>query len=286
MGEVAKRLHRKLASKSHHLPTKAPKRRPGDPLPGGAKDIPTLIKEGCVPLHAVYAFIQQMSSQFAEVVAHWPEMKAWAQVVERAEDEYMPAGPPMSPLTGSYFWMWALYDLRIGTSKDTLSSCQIAANDIIQLDENQLNVLKTLDRSRMGIYEHLGKDGSHVRLMELITEKQFICHCTSGYIGKKGELWYVRVVPPLDPELGEFWVTMTTPYVLVNFSKSDWIAFLKRTMLHCKASTDQARLHKLLKYGLDTHYWNEFVFKAYCNHRQDAVFLTGIPDMEATLPHA
>jgi len=99
-------------------------------------------------------------------------------------------------------------------------------------------------------------------------------------------LWYVRVVPPLDPELGDFWVTMTTPYVLVNFNKSDWNAFLKRTMLRCTASTDPARLHKLLKYGLDTHYWNEFVFKAYCNHRQDAVFLTGIPDMEATLPHA
>jgi hypothetical protein len=192
----------------------------------------------------------------------------------------------LSPLTGSYFWMWALYDLRIGTSNDTLSSCQIAANDIIQLDENQLNVLKALDRSRMGIYEHLGRDGSNIRLVELITEKQFLCHCTSGYVGNKGELWYVRVVPPLDPELGEFWVTMTTPYVLVNVSKSDWIAFLKRTMLHSDASTDQARLHRLLKYGPDTHYWNEFVFKAYCNHRQNAVFLTGIPDMAATLPHA
>ena len=57
MGEIAKRLHRKLASKSHHLPTKAPRRRPGDPLPGGVKNISTLINESCVPLHAVFAFI-------------------------------------------------------------------------------------------------------------------------------------------------------------------------------------------------------------------------------------
>jgi hypothetical protein len=192
----------------------------------------------------------------------------------------------MSPLTGSYFWMWALYDLRIGTSNDTLSSCQIAANDIIQLDENQLSVLKKLDRSRMGIYEHLGKDGPYIRFKELITDKQFLCHCTSGYVGKKGELWYVRVVPPLDSDLGDYWITMTTPYVLIDFGKSDWIAFLKRTTLHCDGSSDQARLRKLLKYGLDTHYWNEFVFKAYHHHQQDAVFLTGILDMEATLPHA
>ena len=164
------------------------------------------------------------------------------------------------------------YDLRIGMCTDTLSSCQIAANDIIQLDENQLGVLKKLDRSRMGIYEHLGKDGPYIRFRELITDKQFLCHCTSGYVGKKGELWYVRVVPPLDSDLGDYWITMTTPYVLIDFGQSDWIAFLKRTTLHCDGSTDQARLHKLLKYGLDTHYWNEFVFKAYHHHQQDADF--------------
>ncbi len=213
-----------------------------------------------VPLHAVYAFIQQMSSYFAETVAHLPEMKAWARVVEKAEDEYMPAGPPMSPLTGSYFWMWALYDLRIGKSTDTLATCQIASNDVIQMDANQLKVLKRLDRSRMGIYEHVGKDGLNIRLKELITDKEFPCRCTSGYVGRKGELWYVRAVPPLDPELGEFWVSMTTPYVLIDFGKSDWIAFLKRTMIQCDGSNDQAQLHKLLKHGLDTHYWNEFVF--------------------------
>ena len=72
MGEIAKRLHRKLASKSHHLPTKAPKRRPAEPLPSRAKDIRTLIKEGCDPLQAGYAFIQQMTSQFAEAVRIGP----------------------------------------------------------------------------------------------------------------------------------------------------------------------------------------------------------------------
>ena len=47
------------------------------------------------------------------------------------------------PVDRSYFWMWALYDLRIGKSTDTVSSCQITSNDIIQLDANQLKVLKS-----------------------------------------------------------------------------------------------------------------------------------------------
>ena len=42
----------------------------------------------------------------------------------------------------------------------------------------------------------------------------------------------------------------------------------------------------LLKFGLGPNYWNEFVFKSYLNFQPDAVFLTGIPDMKATLPHA
>jgi hypothetical protein len=286
MGEYAKRLHRRLVSHAHLLPTTEPKRRPGKPLPGGAKDMVTLIREGCVPLHVVYAFVQQMTAYFAETVAPLPEMKAWARVVEKAEEEYMPAGPPMSPLTRSYFWLWALYDLRIGKSTDTLASCQIAANDVIQLDQNQLRVLKRLDRSRMGIYQHVGQEGTNVRLKEIITDREFLCYCTSGYVGEKGELWYVRAVPPLDREMGEFWVTMTTPYVLIDFGKSDWMAFLKRTMLECDGANEPTRLYQVLKYGLGQHYWNEFVFKAYHHHQQDAVFLTGLPDLRDTLPHA
>ena len=41
-----------------------------------------------------------------------------------------------------------------------------------------------------------------------------------------------------------------------------------------------------MKYGPEIHYWNEFVFKAYHHHQQDAVFLAGIPDVKASLPHA
>ena len=104
MGEYAQRLYRNLASKAHLLPTKEPKRRPGDLLPGGIKDVGTLIKEGLDPIHAAYVYMQNFTSHFAEGVSHFPEMKKWAAFVAKAEDEYMPAGPPMSPLTGSYFW--------------------------------------------------------------------------------------------------------------------------------------------------------------------------------------
>ncbi len=45
-------------------------------------------------------------------------------------------------------------------------------------------------------------------------------------------------------------------------------------------------LHRFLKQGQNPNFWNEFVFKAYHHHQSDAIFLAGIPDLEATLPHA
>ena len=285
MGEYAKRLHRKLASQAGSLPTEERERCPGQPVPSGVKDMATLIREGLDPFHAAYVFMQNLTSHFGEIVSGLPEMEAWADAVQKAEDEYLPSGPPMSPLTTSYFWTWAFYDLRIGKSTDTLAYCQIAANDVIWMNSYQLDATKKLESSRMGIYEHIGMQDPHILLRELITDDQFLCHCPTGYLGHKEELWYVRLAPPLEPQLAQYWVVMTTPYILLGASKADWIAFLKRTMLQCDGPNDRTRLHNLLKYGLEPNYWNEFVLKAYHHHQHDAVFLTGIPDMKATLPH-
>jgi hypothetical protein len=64
------------------------------------------------------------------------------------------------------------------------------------------------------------------------------------------------------------------------------VAFLKRTMLQGEGPNDATRLRNLLKRGLEPNYWNEYVFTGYQNYQADVVFLTGIPDMKATLPHA
>ena len=104
--------------------------------------------------------------------------------------------------------------------------------------------------------------------------------------GVPGELWYVRRLPPLMPELAIFQVLFTTPYILIESTKEDWIQFLKRTLLKIDGKNDRERLHRLLKFGLGTNYWNEFVFTAYHHHHGQAIFLAGIPDLKATLPHA
>lgn len=101
--------------------------------------------------------------------------------------------------------------------------------------------------------------------------------------GTTGELWYVRLLPPLLPDLAHYHVAFTTPYILMA-SQNEWSQFLRRALV---GSVNEATgLHRFFKYGPDPNSWNEFVFKAYHHHRSDAIFLAGIPDLKATLPHA
>ena len=90
-----------------------------------------------------------------------------------------------------------------------------------------------------------------------------------------------------EPKLASYHVVFITPSVLIGQSKDDWIAYLERSMVGMKASSEpDGGLHQLLKFGTSTNHWNEFVFLAYHHHQADAIFLTGIPDLRATLPHA
>ena len=276
MGRTSKKLHAKLSKGGlSGLPTGKMPRRPDMP------DMEAWIKQGMDPVHAAYAFVQHITSFFAEGTSRLPEMKKYARIVAKAEDDYLPSAPPMSPLTTSFFTTWALFDLRF--DDDTLASCLIEANDVVSMNPDQLDALKKMAASRMGIYQHVGMDDQHVRLRELVTNAEFVCHSTSGYHGKPGELWYVRLLPPLLPDLARYHIIFTTPYILMA-SKEDWLQFLGRALPG--SGMDATGLHQFFKHASDPNYWNEFVFNGYHHHQSDAIFLAGIPDLKATLPHA
>lgn len=280
MGQLSKKLYRRLTTMAAP-PAITPRARGRTKIP----TVPELIARGLDPVHAAYVFVQNITSVFAEGVSQLPEMKRYAQAVSAAEDEYMPSGPPLSPLTGSYFTCWAFFDLLID-GKESLADCLIEANEIVGLNPDQLTALQHLARSRMGVYQQFEGDGSHIHLRELLTDEAFPCHCASGYRGTTGALWYVRLLPPLVPELANYHIAFTTPYILQEANRDDWSQFLKRSMLALTEGDQRERLHRFLKRGFDRNYWNEFVLRAYRRHEREAIFLAGIPDLPATLPHA
>ncbi len=245
-----------------------------------AEDAEKLIKEGFDPLHAAYILTQNLVSVFAECMSVLPELKAYCEIAGSAEEEYMPSGPPMSPLTGSYFTCWAFFDLRFGPDKETIGTCFL---DIINRTGSITGMsvaIELMQNSRMGIYEHLGVQRGLVMLRDIMTHEKYLCYIPTGYKGTKGQLWMVRVLPGINESI-DYNIVFNTPYLLLDESKEEWLALIRRAML----ANDMDSYYEFMKYGPNIHYWNEFIFQAYHNHQFDVIFLSGIPDLQASLPH-
>src|SRR5271166_2168654 len=116
MGEISRRLRGKLKAMASNvlLPRSSKGLKPFPQAPGTRRVIAKLIAEGMDPVHAAYIFVHHIASVFAENVSQLREMRTFTKEVGKAEDDYLPDGPPMSPLTRSYFTSWAFFDHRIG----------------------------------------------------------------------------------------------------------------------------------------------------------------------------
>jgi len=236
------------------------------------------------PSHAWYIIAQEQLSIFIEQTGAMRETLCFTDPINDAEDEYMPMGPPMSPLTRSYFFFWSVCDLSPKGDGETLASATLDLVREIGTRPHLLAAMDALERSRMGLWVHHGVDGGRVVLRELVTEEEHRCVVPSGFQGRKGEVWFARVLPPGAPGLDA--VVMTTPYLLVGTTPADWLAYLDRAVAAYPAHQRRKIYPLLLKYGEGPRYWPEYVFEGYVNHEPDVVFLTGFPDIEASRPHS
>lgn len=238
------------------------------------------------PIFFQYVLLQNLIVDLVQEISRKPELKNYRKHFNKAEKDYMPSGPPMSPLTTSYFNAWALNDLRF-KKKTTMASIVNYILETTHGMNDQLNIAKTLADSRMGIYEHIGMQGPYIKLRELLTNDEFVCRNISGYQGRKGEFWYVRLLPPIKSasENATYFVTFNTPYILTGTTKEDWYQFFERWIKTNDEVTLRSKLYDFMKFGPSLNFWNEFVFLAFHYSQYDAIFLKGIPDINSTLPH-
>lgn len=248
------------------------------------------------PLHAVYVHAQNRIDILAEQLMPLPACRKLQSALAEAYDRYYPSFPPMSPITNSYFSCWAFLDLEVGVSKESLATIVIQVSEALSSNQDLMTLFRIMQKSYMGLYLHEGMEGQQIILKELITGREHRCVSPSGYIGTPGELWFARIFPEPFPELNiGYSVVFTTPYVVGKLvhghvtntgSVDNWLTFLERT-LPKTGETDRIRAYeKLMKYGLNRHYWNEYIFEGYTNHTDHVVYLTGIPDLPETLPHS
>jgi hypothetical protein len=234
------------------------------------------------PAHAAYAYTQNQVSVMSEQLTALPEMAPFVEIISNAEELLMPSAPPMSPLTTSYFTCWALFDVCVGPAKETIGTTVLEVGAAFGMHSELLRLMRSMQDSRMGLYTHEGVEGDLVVLREIGTGAVCRAVVPSGYSGQNGELWYVRVLPPPMPG-GAAHVVFTTPYIVLHPGLADWLAYFSRTFPKQQSVGDYER-H--MKYGPTPMYWPDYVFEAYVNHRADAIYLAGVPDIPESRPHS
>jgi hypothetical protein len=231
---------------------------------------------------AAYVYAQNQVSVMSEQLTALKEMAPFAEVISRAEDLYMPSGPPMSPLTTSYFTCRAFFDACAGAANETIGTTILEFGAAFGINPELLRLIRLMQESRMGIYIHKGRKDNLVVLEDLVTSAVFHSIVPAGYHEKQGELWYVRILPP-PIQSGTEHVVFTTPYILLQPGPPDWLAYFSRTFGRTPCVDDYER-H--MRYGPTREYWNDFVFEGYVNHRTEAIYLTGLPDIPESRPHS
>lgn len=236
------------------------------------------------PAHAVYLYAENQASVMAEQLIMLPETDRFARLIERAEDTYLPNGPPVSPLTTSFFACWAFFDASVGLAQETLGTIMVAVGRACGVPQELLRVIGLMQDSRMGVYVNEGVDDGAVVLRELVTNDVRRAICPAGYDGQPGELWYARVLPP-PIDGAEEHVVFTTPYVLIDPDEREWMRYFDRALPDGPLEERVAALAHHMKWGPTRDYWPEFVFEGYAYHRHDAIFLEGLPDVPESRPH-
>jgi hypothetical protein len=239
---------------------------------------------GFHPAHAAYVYTQNQVSVMSEQLTALDEMAPFAAIISKAEEFYMPSGPPMSPLTKSYFTCWAFFDACLGPGNETIGTTAWEVGAAFGMHPELLRLIRLMQSSRMGLYIHQGTDDNLVLLEDIATGDACRAISPTGYSGKRGELWYVRVLPPAIPGSSEH-VVFTTPYVVLHPGAPDWLAYFSRTF----APDPQAHVEdyeRHMKYGPTRTYWNDYVFEAYVNYRAEVIYLAGVPDVPQSRPHS
>jgi len=158
-------------------------RPPARKLMAEVKSIESLVAGGSHPLHAAYTRAQNYLSIFSELASAQQEFKDFTAVVSDAEEAYMPGWPPMSPVSVSCFTSWALLDLPVAATGETICSCAVETGRAFGMSVDFASTLETMGRSATGIHQHLGWRDGLVGLRDILDDQVYRCIVPSGYRG-------------------------------------------------------------------------------------------------------
>ena len=241
--------------------------------------------EGFHPAHAIYVDVLNKIGILATAVTQLEEMDRISNVINAADEAYMPGGPPMSPVTLSMFNSWSFFDCGVGIERETIGSVVLELGSKMGLPAEFAGVAQKWQDSRFGLYMLEQPAGETAQLRELVTGTRIEAVNPTSYEGTESNIWYVRVLPPPVPKLTDH-VIVTTPYEIMAPRTEGWLRFLERTLPKTKLSDTRKAYEHLMKWGLSPTYWLEYVLEAYLNDDPEGIRLMGLPDIAQSRPNS
>jgi hypothetical protein len=154
------------------------------------KRVDQLIAEGTHPLHALYTNATNLIGIFMEGLVEFPFLHRVCRTIKTEEEKYMASYPPMSPITVSFYMHWILYDVTFGPDRETVAEWFLGVCDLLETDPLEMEAVRQLCESRIGIFEaRPGREGKHL-LRELVTNREIEVLIPSGYAGTETALIY------------------------------------------------------------------------------------------------
>ncbi len=222
------------------------------------------------------------------------------------EEEYMPGGPPMSPVYDSYLIQHLLAEVPVGIANETPYSVltRMLARDPQRRAFHELAAC--LAASHLDLYQVHAAKGLNAELENARTGERFEAHLTGAFL-RSGDRVLARVM-----KFGDHSYICDSPYLL-DAPINDWIAYLERATSPTEAaakpepsaskskltSKQKAKLKakqraaspaqdvvRHLKFGESERFWLDYVMDAYLGERNGIVYLAGVPDRPELLPHS
>jgi hypothetical protein len=225
---------------------------------------------------------QHICSRLVEGLYELPELNRHAQLYEDLADEFMPAFPPVSPVTMTFLQNLVLFDVGFGLDRESVGDILLSLAPLLKLPPHVIAYLQDLTKGHFGLYRQLGPmSDDHLLLVDLVTGKEHRTFDCNGYGGEDGDLWLARLVTDHHRDATRH-LCITTPYILTS-SEKEWRAWLDR-----HAIGDAASYRDAMKPGPDRAFWLEFIMQGYAGvaPRDAAIYLRGVPDRADTRPHA
>jgi hypothetical protein len=240
---------------------------------------------GLSPNHAAWMQAFEALAGIAHALLGTATLRKHALRVEAADEEYMPGGPPSSPILDSVFVTWWMADLGIGPQRESLVSVLAQVGPLLGFPSRLCECASALAQSRMGAYRVTELGTHRVRLEDLATGHVVEAQLPAD-LKSRARLWLTRVLSPLGSDQGDS-VVWTTPYELSGVAaEARWLEYFDRAAGGASPAERAGKLAQHFKAADDSTRWMEFIMNGYFGVTQTGgIVLTGVPDRPQTLPH-